>query len=75
MKINDVTFEKCQIGWICRIGFRFTSGRQFTDEYQQIEVGRRRWWAAYFAARWQVKFHIKVHGATKADRKAIGWAS
>jgi len=73
MKIENVKFQRRQLGWVCQIGFRFASNRQFTDEYQEVEVCRKWWIVAYFAARWHVKFHIAVHGATKTERQIKGW--
>jgi len=74
MKIQFVKFEKRQIGWLCKIGFNFTSTRQFTDEYHVVECWRKWWILAFFAARWQAKFHVQVHGAKPGERTRMGWA-
>ena len=75
MKIRSVKFERCQLGWLCKIGFNFASSRQFTDEYHIVEVARRWWLLAFFTARWQAKFHIRVHGAKNGEREANGWVA
>lgn len=74
MKIQNVEFQRCQRGWLCKIGFAFTSSRQFTDEWQVVECARSWWIAAYFAARRQATFHIAVHGAKRGERKRLGWS-
>ena len=74
MKIRDVKFERGQLGWLCKIGFTFASSRQFTDEYQVVECARKWWILAFFAARWQAKFHVAVRGAKPGERPAKGWA-
>lgn len=73
MRIRDVKFQRCQLGWLCKIGFTFASTRQFTDEYHLVECARKWWIVAFFAARWQAKFHVSVHGAKPGERKALGW--
>jgi len=75
MKIQHVSFERRQCGWLCTIGFMYTTTRQFTDEYQVVEVARKWWIQAYFAARWQAKFHIQVHGAKPGERERLGWGA
>ena len=73
MKTRYVKFERAQLGWLCKIGFTFASARQFTDEFHIVEAARKWWVLAYFAARWQAKFHIAVHGAKRGEREAKGW--
>lgn len=73
MKIRDVKFERNQLGWLCKIGFTFASTRQFTDEYHLVECARKYWFLAFLAARWQMKFHVHVHGAKRGEREQIGW--
>ncbi len=74
MRIRDVKFERWQAGWLCKIGFTFTSARQFADEYHLVECCRRWWLLAFLAARWQAKFYLRIHGAKKGERALKGWA-
>lgn len=76
MKIDFVSFEwRPQADlWVCKIGFRLRTARQFCDEYQIVSVARRWWAVAYVAARWQAKFHARIHRAKPGEREAKGWA-
>ena len=73
MFIKDVVFERRHLGWLCKIGFTYTSADQFSDEYQVVECFRKWWVAAFFAAKWQAKFHVQVHRAQPGERRAKGW--
>ena len=75
MKTKYVKFERCQLGWLCKIYFSFSSSRQFTDEHHLVEVARRWWILSFFAARWEARFHIRVHGARRGEREAKGWSA
>ncbi len=72
MKIRDVKFQRCQLGWLCKIGFNYTSCRQFSDEYHIVECARKYWLLAFFAAKWEMRFYVRIHGAKVGERAAKG---
>jgi hypothetical protein len=54
-RVTAVSCERAQLGWVCAVCFRHTTGQQFTDVHSVVQESHR-WpvvalWRAYRAAR------------------------